>query len=118
VLNGIADVYDWPGYMPAPKRLRTLSRDEQRAYEGEYRIELGIELPLLKVWSEGGTLYNEIPGLRFGVQEVFCDTDGILFNQTGPFETRTAFGEDGLVDELHVFEGDVEIIRASRVRHA
>lgn len=115
VLNGIADVYDWPDYMPAPKRLRTLSVDEQQAYVGEYRIELGIELPLLKVWSEGGKLYNEIPGLRFGVQEVFCDTDGILFNQTGPFETRVALGDDGLVEALHVFEGDVEIIRASRV---
>ena len=49
------------------------------------------------------------------VQEVFCDTDGILFNQTGPFETRVALGDDGLVSALHVFEGDVEIIRDSRV---
>lgn len=115
ILNGIADVYAWPEYMPAPKRLHTITEADLDRYVGEYRIELGIELPLLKVWSEGGKLYNEIPGLRFGVQEVFCDTDGVLFNQTGPFETRTVDGPDGRVAALHVYEGDVEIIRASRV---
>ncbi|MFN6120850.1 MAG: serine hydrolase domain-containing protein [Actinomycetes bacterium] len=115
ILNGIADVYDWPAYMPAPKRLHTFTEADLQRYVGEYRIELGIELPLLRVWAEDGRLFNEIPGLRFGVQEVFCDTDGVLFNQTGPFETRTVDGPDGRVAALHVYEGDVEIIRATRV---
>ncbi len=114
VLNGIADVYDWPAYMPAPKRLHPFAADELDRYVGDYRIQLGIELPALRVWAEDGRLYQEIPGLRFGVQEVFRDTDGVLFSQSGPFEARTADGPDGRVHELHVFEGDVEIIRAVR----
>ncbi len=115
ILNGVADVYGWPAYMPAPKHLHTFTEADLRRYVGEYRIELGIELPFLRVWAEDGRLFNEIPGLRFGVQEVFCDTDGVLFNQTGPFETRTVDGPDGRVAALHVYEGDVEIIRATRV---
>lgn len=114
VLNAVADVYDWPGFMPAPKRLHTFTEDDIRRYTGEYEIQLGIELPRLRVWAEDGKLYNEIPGLRFGVQECYCDVDGVLFNQTGPFETRTVDGPDGRVAELHVYEGDVEIIRAVR----
>lgn len=114
VLNGIADVYGWPGFMPAPKRLHTFTSDDLHRYAGEYRIQLGIELPRIKVWAQDGRLYNEIPGLRFGVQEVYCDVEGVLFNQTGPFETRTVDGPDGRVQELHVYEGDVEIIRAVR----
>jgi hypothetical protein len=66
------------------------------------------------VWVEDGRLYNQIPGLRFGVQEVFCDVDGVLFNQTGPFETRVAFGPDGRAQELQVSEGDVSVLRAVR----
>ncbi len=114
VLNGIADVYGWPGFMPEPKRLHTFTDEDLHRYTGEFAIQLGIELPRLRVWAEGGRLYNEIPGLRFGVQEVFCDTEGVLFNQTGPFETHTVDGPDGRVHELQVYEGDVEIIRAVR----
>ena len=60
-------------------------------------------------------MFNAIDGMRFGVQEAFCDVDGVLFNQTGPFETRCTFGPDGKVDELVVGEGAVEIMRAVRV---
>ena len=115
VLNGIADAYDWPGYMPTPKRLATLSDADLERYVGEYRIVAGIELPLLTVWAEGGRLFNQVPGLRFGVQEVFCDTDGVLFSQTGPFETHVIFGPDGRAAELQVVEGSVPVLRAVRV---
>ena len=115
VFNGIADVYDWPDFMPAPKRLARLTPEELDRYSGSYRIVSGIEMPLMKVWTEGGRLYNQVPGLRFGIQEVFCAEDGTLFNQTGPFETRVTFGPDGSARELHVTEGDVTVLRAERV---
>lgn len=115
VLNGIADVYDWPDYMPAPKRLAVLSEADLQRYVGEYRIVAGIELPLIKVWADGGRLFNEVPGLRFGVQEAFCDTNGVLFSQTGPFETHVTFGPDGRAAELQVQEGSVPVLRAVRV---
>ena len=115
VLNGIADVYGWPGYMPAPKHLRHLSQDEMERYVGSFRIVSGIEMPYLRTWIEDGRLLSQVPGLRFGVQETFCDTDGVLFNQTGPFETRAVFGDDGRVQELVVSEGQVQVLRAVRV---
>jgi hypothetical protein len=73
-----------------------------------------MEMPLLRVWTEGGRLYNAIDGIRFGEQEAFCDSNGILFNQTGPFETTPEFGDDGRVARLTVREGDVVILRAER----
>lgn len=114
VLNGIAAAYDWPGYMPEPKQLATLTDTDLQRYAGEYRIVAGIEMPLIRVWAEGGRLFNEVPGLRFGVQEVFCDVHGVLFSQTGPFETHVTFGPDGLASELSVREGDVDVLRAVR----
>ena len=74
-------------------------------YVGTYRIVSGIEMPLLRVWVGGGRLYNAIDGMRFGVQETFCDTDGVLFNQTGPFETRVTFDDDGRAHELRRHRG-------------
>lgn len=115
VLNGIADVYRWPAYMPAPKRLATLTGEQLQRYVGEYRIVAGIELPRLRVWTEGGRLFNEVPGLRFGVQEAFCDDTGVLFSQTGPFETHVEFGPDGRATTLTVCEGDVTVLQAVRV---
>ncbi len=115
ILNGIAEVYDWPHYLLPPKHLKALTTDEMQRYAGAYRIVSGIEMPLLRVWVEDGRMFNAIDGMRFGVQEAFCDVDGVLFNQTGPFETRCTFGPDGKVDELVVGEGAVEIMRAVRV---
>ena len=115
VFNSIALEYDWQGFLPAPKRLRQLSSEDRQRYVGQYRIVAGIELPLLKVWEEDGRLWNEVPGLRFGVQEVFCDDQGSLFNQTGPFETSVVFGDDGRAAELVVSEGGAQVLRAERV---
>ncbi len=115
VLNGIADVYDWPEFLLAPKRLHHLSDAEMAELSGSYRIEIGIELPFIEVWADGGRLYSQVPGLRFGVQETFCDVDGVLFQQTGPFETRVLRDDTGRVSGLSVSESGVEFLRASRV---
>jgi CubicO group peptidase (beta-lactamase class C family) len=115
ILNGMAEVYDWPDYLLAPKKLKTLSAEELTRYTGTFRITSGIEMPHLKVWSENGKLFNAIEGMRFGTQEAFIDSDGILFNQTGPFETHPTFGTDGRVSSLVVHEGDVVVLRAERI---
>ena len=116
VLNGISDVYGWPSYMIPPKTLVTLTPEQQQKYVGSYRIKAGIELPLINVWVDNGQLVSEIPGLRFGVQPAYCDSNGLLFNQTGPYETHVVFGADGHASELVVIEGgETEIMRAERV---
>jgi hypothetical protein len=76
---------------------------------------MGIELPFIEVWVHNGRLFSQVPGLRFGVQETFCDETGVLFQQTGPFETRVEFGPDGLAHELIVSEAGVDFLRAERV---
>ena len=116
VLNGISDVYQWPNYMLPPKTLVNLTHEQQQRYVGSYRIQAGIELPLINVWVQDGQLTSEIPGLRFGVQPAYCDSNGLLFNQTGPYETHVEFGDDGRARQLVVFEGGTtEIMRAVRV---
>ena len=115
ILNGIAEVYDWPGYLLTPKHLKTLTDDDFHALVGTYHIVSGMEMPVLRVWREGDRLFNAIDGMRFGEQETFCDTNGVLFNQTGPFETFTRRGPDGRVTDLEVREGSVVILRAERV---
>ena len=114
ILNALAEVYEWPDFLLAPKHLKVLTDDDLQRYVGTYRIVSGMEMPLLRVWTECGRLYNAIDGIRFGEQETFCDTDGVLFSQTGPFETRPEFGDDGRVQHLTVREGDVVILRAER----
>ena len=114
VMNAIAEVYDWQHFLLPPKHLKVLTPEELQRYVGNYRIVSGMEMPLLRVWTEDGRLFNAIDGIRFGEQEAFCDTDGVLFNQTGPFETRPDFGPDGRVVGLTVREGDVIILRAER----
>ncbi len=95
ILNGIADVYGWPEFMSAPKRVAPVPADQLRRFEGEYRIVSGIELPLMKIWSEDGILKSEIPGLRAGVRTMFMDDKGRMFNQSGPYETALIYGADG-----------------------
>jgi CubicO group peptidase (beta-lactamase class C family) len=114
ILNGMAEVYGWPDYLLPPKRLRHLSDDDMRKYTGGFRITSGMEMPLLRVWVEDGKLLNAIDGMRFGVQQAYCDTDGVLFNQTGPFETHCTFGPDGRVQSFTVKDGVVTILTAER----
>jgi CubicO group peptidase (beta-lactamase class C family) len=115
VMNALADVYAWPGFMPPAKRIVALSPEEQARYVGEYRIESGIELPLLRVWIEDGVLKSEIPGLRAGVQEVLIDEHGVMCTHSGPYETRVTFGPDGRAQQLIAYEAGVnEILRATR----
>jgi CubicO group peptidase (beta-lactamase class C family) len=115
VLNGIADVYDWPGFLPPPKTVVPIPEDQLHKYVGEYRITTGVELPLLKIWAEDGVLKSEIPGMRAGVRTMQMDSDGRFFNQSGPFETAVVYGADGRACELIAYEGTEEILRAERL---
>lgn len=115
ILNGIADVYGWRDFMPAPKRLKKMTREDFDRYIGTYRITMGIEMPFLHVWEENGRLFNEIPGLRTGVQETLCDVDGVLLSPAVQFETFPVFGPDGRVHELRIMDGTTQIMGAVRV---
>jgi CubicO group peptidase (beta-lactamase class C family) len=115
ILNGIADVYDWPGYLPPPKVVRAIPAEELGKYTGDYRITSGVELPLLKIWAENGELKSEIPGMRTGIRTLQMDQDGRFFSQSGPFETSVIYGSDGRAREMITYEGTEEILRAERI---
>jgi CubicO group peptidase (beta-lactamase class C family) len=115
ILNGLAGLYDWPGYLLKPKTVQRLSLEQLDRYTGSFDIITGIELPVMNVWREGDQLFSEIPGLRVGVRRMFIDENGVLFNQSGPFETHATFGSDGRVESLAVLSGGAtEILRAQR----
>ncbi len=114
VLNGIADIYDWPDFMPPPKRVVRVPADQFFKYEGDYKIVSGIELPLMRIWGEGGELKSLIPGLRAGTRTLHMDDTGRFFNQSGPCETKVHYGPDGRAAELIAYEGSEEILRAVR----
>jgi CubicO group peptidase (beta-lactamase class C family) len=115
ILNGIADLYDWPGYLLKPKMVQKLSPQEQDRYIGTYRITTGIELPHLFIFRENGKLYSHILGIRHGVSEFLLDENGRGFTQRTPFESHISFGPDGRAHEIvSMAGGTTEILRAVR----
>ncbi|BCW90884.1 D-aminopeptidase [Alphaproteobacteria bacterium SO-S41] len=115
VLNGLADLYDWPGYLPPPRRARPLTVAEQERYIGTYTIVSGVEMPYLRIWRDGGRLLSDIPGMRVGIRETFIDEDGIMFNRMQPSGTQVTYGADGRANELLSVRADgTPMIRAVR----
>jgi CubicO group peptidase (beta-lactamase class C family) len=114
VMNGIADVYGWPGFLPPPKHNKQMTLEEKQRYVGAYRIEVGIELPRINIWIEDGVLLSEIPGLRFGVQEAFLDENGTMYTGSGAFDVHVDYGPDGRAERLRVMEGELLVISARR----
>lgn len=116
ILNGLADLYDWPGYLLKPRKVRVLSPEEQERYIGTYRITTGIELPFLHIFREDDKLYSHIPGLRMGVSQFMLDESGTGFNPKVPFESHMTYGPDGRVQTfVSLAGGTTEILRAERV---
>ena len=57
---------------------------------------------------------GEVGGESLAKVLVFVDDQGVIFNQSGPFESRTVLGPDGRVTELQVFEGTTPVLSAVR----
>ncbi|BCW90817.1 hypothetical protein sos41_39920 [Alphaproteobacteria bacterium SO-S41] len=115
VINTVAEMQDWPDYLP-PKKIVTPFDDARRAQlMGRYRIVTGVEAPFLNIWQEGNQLYSEIVGMRGGKRHVRMDQFGRLFNDRTPYETEIEYGPDGRAQTLRIIEaGTTEIVRAVR----
>lgn len=115
IFNGLADRYNWPGFLQPPREVVPVPTAELANYVGDFAIVSGVEMPLLRIFAEDGKLKSEIPGTRNGVQEVLLDKTGRMFSRNSPFETELIRGEGGRVDEIIAYAGgSTEIMRAKR----
>ncbi len=115
MLNAMADIYEWQGYLREPKVIQTLSEARQNLYVGRYSIVAGIDLPHMDIWVEDGQLMSDTPGLIFPPRAIFLGQNDRFFNQQTPSETAVAYGADGRAETLTVYaSGDVQILKAVR----
>ncbi|HZZ36626.1 MAG TPA: serine hydrolase domain-containing protein [Caulobacteraceae bacterium] len=115
VLNAIADLYDWPGFLPPPKVVQPITPAVIAALAGRYAIVSGVDAPFLDIWAEDGGLKSHIGGMRGGPNVLMMDERGRLFHRAGPYETAVTYGQDGRAIELSVLEGGAtEILHARR----
>lgn len=116
VINTVADVHGWRGYLPPLKQVQPMSADQFNRYIGTYAFIDGVEGAQLKVWADGDRLMSEIAGMRGGPRHIRMDQNGRLFNGNGPYDTAIEYGADGRAETLIVLEGGAtEILRARRV---
>ncbi len=115
IFNGIAERYNWPGFLRPAKEIVPIPEADMADYAGEFEIVSGVEMPLLRIFVEEGRLKSEIPGMRSGIQDVLLDKEGRMFNRSSPFETELIRGASGRVDEIVAYVGGTtEIMRAKR----
>jgi len=115
LLNTIANVYGWKGYLRPPKEIQTVPPERQALYSGRYRIVSGIDAPYTDIWTENGQLHSRTEGLIFPPRPIYLGTDGRFFNQQSPSETAVIYDEQGRANTLVTYAtGEVEIMRAVR----
>jgi len=115
VLNTIALEAGWPaGFLREPRMLAPLDDEERRRLAGRYTIVSGVDAPYIEVADRDGLLWSHIEGHRAPPVPVLMDQAGRLFNRYSPFESAVIRSPEGMAQELVVYDGTVEIIRARR----
>lgn len=114
VLNTVAELGAWPGFLREPKVLVAIDEAERRRLAGRYRILSGVDAPYVDVVEHDGMLWSHIEGHRAPPLPVLMDTQGRLFNRYAPFETTVVRAADGRAEQLVVFDGTTEFLRARR----
>lgn len=114
VLNTIAEVCHWPGFLRAPKVIESPDAAARQRLVGRYTVVSGVDAPFLDVTEVNGQLFSYIEGMRAPPLPILMDTAGRLFNRYSPYESKVVFGDDGRALEITAFDGDVEILRARR----
>ena len=114
VLNTIAEVCHWPGFLRAPKVIQSPDAAARQRLVGRYTVVSGVDAPFLDITEVNGQLFSYIEGMRAPPLPVLVDADGRLFNRYSPYESTVVFGDDGRALEIAAFDGDTEILRARR----
>jgi len=114
VLNTIAEVCDWPGFLRAPKVIQPMDAAGRRRFVGRYPIVSGVDAPYVDICEQGNMLLSHIQGHNAPPVPALMAADGRIFNRYSPYETEVVFDASGLAVELIAFDGDTEILRARR----
>jgi CubicO group peptidase (beta-lactamase class C family) len=114
VLNTIADVCDWPGFLRPPRQVVPLDAAERGRLAGRFRIVSGVDAPYLDVIDRDGQAWAQIVGHRAAPVPVLMDQTGRLFNRYSPFESAAIRDATGRVVEIVAYDGSIEILRARR----
>jgi CubicO group peptidase (beta-lactamase class C family) len=115
VLNGLAQAFDWQGYLRTPRQVKTIPLDQQTNYVGRYKIISGIEAPYIDIWSQDRELYSRIEGLILPARPIYLDSNGRFFSQQTPGETEVIYDAIGKAVRLIAYaEGNIELLRAER----
>lgn len=116
VINTVADLHDWKGYLPPLKQVQPISLADFDRYAGAYAFVDGVEGAQIRIWAEGDRLMSQIVGMRGGPRHIRMDQNGRFFNGNGPYDTAIEYGADGRAETLIILEGgSTEILRARRV---
>lgn len=114
VLNTIADVCDWPGFLPPPRQVVPLDAAGRAQLAGRYRIVSGVDAPYLEVVDRDGQAWAQIVGHRAAPVPVLVDESGRLFNRYSPFDSEALRDASGQVVEIVGYDRGTEILRARR----
>ena len=114
VLNTIAEVCDWPGFLRAPKIIQPLDAAALQRLVGRYALVSGVDAPFLDLSARDNQLFSYIEGMRAPPMPGLMNADGRLFNRYSPYDIEIIYGSDGLAQELIALDGDTEILRARR----
>ena len=116
ILNGMAATFDWQGYLPPPRRIRTLSADERARHVGRFRIVSGIDAPHIDIWDENDQLHSHVQGLILPPRPIYMDAGGRFFSQLVPGETAIEYGPDGRAMRLISYGADgTQFLQAERI---
>lgn len=114
VLNTLAELGEWPGFLRAPKVVQPLDAEARRRIAGRYRIVSGVDAPYIDVVERDGQIWSQIVGHRAPPVPALMDDSGRLFNRYSPFESAVVRDANGVVTEIVAYDGNVEILRARR----
>jgi|GEM_PF-652047 len=103
ILRSVGRVYDWPGYLPAPRRASPLTAEDLDRYSGRYLLGLDTVVSLV---GEGGNLSieaDDLPGFKLykvaADTFVCCERKGELVLGHEP-ESESAYLDLRLSDEV------------------
>jgi CubicO group peptidase (beta-lactamase class C family) len=112
ILNAIASVYGWPGFLRQARRPVELSDEELDAYVGTYRITSGMEAEFIGIRRDGSHLLTMMDFVPDTPILVASKTE--LFSPMTPYDVRLELGADGRAQTCRVYEEDLLIMEAVR----
>lgn len=114
ILRGIALEYGWPGYLPEPRRVVSMSRDALSAFVGNYALEIAPNI-LVDISAKDDSLFLTVTQPS-GTQRslLYAEEANRFFDRDSGLQITFTPAADGRTRTLVIHQGEDEF-RASRV---